>query len=159
QRLLAAHPSRYLGLSGGVFANVKLNRLLAEQLPLDEVFVFPAMSDEGLSVGGVLAYLLDRDGSARWLDQRQPLGAISLGRDFVQAIDDGLGSAANVRKPSEAAIDGAVKRLAAGQIGAIYTNRMEYGPRALGARTILANPSRRETHDLLNERLDRSEFM
>jgi carbamoyltransferase len=36
---------------------------------------------------------------------------------------------------------------------------MEYGPRALGARTILANPARRETHDLLNERLSRSEFM
>jgi carbamoyltransferase len=36
---------------------------------------------------------------------------------------------------------------------------MEYGPRALGARSILANPARRETHDLLNERLERSEFM
>jgi carbamoyltransferase len=36
---------------------------------------------------------------------------------------------------------------------------MEYGPRALGARSILANPSRRETHDLLNKRLSRSEFM
>jgi carbamoyltransferase len=36
---------------------------------------------------------------------------------------------------------------------------MEFGPRALGARTILANPSRRETHDLLNTRLERSEFM
>jgi carbamoyltransferase len=36
---------------------------------------------------------------------------------------------------------------------------MEYGPRALGARSILANPSRRETHDLLNQRLSRSEFM
>ena len=36
---------------------------------------------------------------------------------------------------------------------------MEYGPRALGARSILANPSRRETHDLLNQRLDRTEFM
>jgi carbamoyltransferase len=36
---------------------------------------------------------------------------------------------------------------------------MEYGPRALGARSILANPSRRETHDLLNTRLDRTEFM
>ena len=52
-----------------------------------------------------------------------------------------------------------MKRLQEGQLGAIYTHRMEYGPRALGARTILANPSRRETHDLLNERLQRSEFM
>jgi carbamoyltransferase len=44
-------------------------------------------------------------------------------------------------------------------IGAIYTHRMEFGPRALGTRAILANPARRETHDLLNTRLERSEFM
>ena len=56
-------------------------------------------------------------------------------------------------------VEGTAKRLAAGEIGAIYTGRMEYGPRALGARSILANPSRRETHDLLNTRLDRTEFM
>jgi carbamoyltransferase len=36
---------------------------------------------------------------------------------------------------------------------------MEFGPRALGARSILANPSRRDTHDVLNDRLSRTEFM
>jgi len=51
------------------------------------------------------------------------------------------------------------KALADGEIGAIYSERMEYGPRALGARTILANPSQRETHDELNRRLSRTEFM
>ena len=44
-------------------------------------------------------------------------------------------------------------------IGAIYTHRMEFGPRALGTRAILANPARRETHDLLITRLEGSEFM
>ncbi len=53
----------------------------------------------------------------------------------------------------------AARRVAAGQIGAIYAGRMEYGPRALGARSILASPQNRETHDKLNERLDRTEFM
>jgi carbamoyltransferase len=64
-----------------------------------------------------------------------------------------------VKRTSEAPVTGAAARLKAGELGAIYTHRMEYGPRALGARTILANPSRRETHDLLNMRLERSEFM
>src|SRR5207247_4045038 len=45
QRMLARHPSRRLGVSGGVFANVKLNRLLAETLPLDEIFIVPPMGD------------------------------------------------------------------------------------------------------------------
>ena len=159
QRMLKAHPSRNLGLSGGLFANVKLNRLLAETLPLDELFIFPAMGDEGLPVGGVLAYLLQRDGLKAWLDHRHPLGPVYLGRDYTDAIDTHLAGLKGVRLTGEPAVDGAVKRLKAGQLGAIYTGRMEYGPRALGARTILANPARRETHDLLNERLSRSEFM
>jgi carbamoyltransferase len=42
-RLLQRHKARHLGLAGGVFANVRLNRVLAEQLPVDEIFIFPAM--------------------------------------------------------------------------------------------------------------------
>jgi carbamoyltransferase len=159
QRLVARHPSRFLGVSGGVFANVKLNRLLAEELPLDEIFIYPAMGDEGLPVGGVLSYLLARDGLQHWLEQRYDLADLYLGRDFGDDIDRTLKATAGVRVVNESPVDGAAQRLAAGAIGAIFTGRMEYGPRALGARSILANPSRRETHDLLNERLDRSEFM
>jgi carbamoyltransferase len=159
RRLLARHPARHLGLAGGIFANVKLNRLLAEQLALDEVFVFPAMGDEGLPIGGALAYLLERDGMPAWLEARHRLDNVYLGRDYSAEEDAVLEAAAGIRRTTEAPIAGAARRLAAGQLGAIYTGRMEYGPRALGTRTILANPSRRDTHDLLNERLDRSEFM
>jgi carbamoyltransferase len=158
-RLLQDHPTRHLGVAGGVFANVKLNRLLAECLPLDEIFIFPAMGDEGLAVGGPLSYLLEQDGLQRWLDRRQPLGDIYLGRDYTQAIDQALEATPGARRLTGPPADEAVSRLAAGQIGAIYTGRMEFGPRALGARSILANPSRRETHDLLNIKLSRSEFM
>jgi carbamoyltransferase len=159
ERLLQRHPARHLGVAGGVFANVRLNRVLAEKLPLDEIFVFPAMGDEGMPAGGALCYLLQRDGVAQWLKQRRRLPDMYFGRDYTGAIDDTLKATANVRCTGEPPIDGAGKRLHAGQLGAIYTGRMEYGPRALGARSILANPSRRETHDLLNERLARSEFM
>jgi carbamoyltransferase len=159
QRLLAQHPTRHLGLAGGVFANVKLNRVLAEQLPIDELFIFPAMGDEGLPIGGALAYLLERDGLPRWLDSRHPLGDVYLGRDYSDSIDRTLSSTRGVQNTGESPIEGTARRLHAGEIGAIYVGRMEYGPRALGARSILANPSRRETHDQLNSRLDRSDFM
>jgi len=159
RRLLERNPARHLGLAGGIFANVRLNRLLAERLPIEEIFIFPPMGDEGMPVGGALAYLLKRDGLPHWLQQRRRLKDVYLGRDYTQAADAALSSAPGVIRDAEAPIAGAARRLAAGEIGAIYTGRMELGPRALGARSILANPSRRETHDLLNERLDRSEFM
>src|SRR3984957_2169800 len=142
ERLLQRHKARHLGLAGGVFANVRLNRVLAERLPLDEIFVFPAMGDEGMPAGGALCYLLRRDRLRHWLAQRRPLRDMYFGRDYTNAIDHTLQATAGVRCTGEAPIDGAAKRLHAGQLGAIYTGRMEYGPRALGARSILANPSR-----------------
>ena len=159
RRLLERHPARHLGLAGGIFANVRLNRVLAEQLPLDEIFIFPPMGDEGLPVGGALAYLLERDGLPHWLKQRRRLSDVYLGRDYTKAADAALAATPGVRRSPDAPLAGAAQRLAKGELGAIYTGRMEFGPRALGARSILANPARRETHDLLNQRLDRSEFM
>jgi carbamoyltransferase len=159
RRLLQQNPARHLGVAGGVFANVRLNRVLAEQLDIAEIFVFPPMGDEGLPVGGALSYLLKRDGIGRWLGQRRRLTDVYLGRDYSKEADDNLAATTGVRRLPGDPVRMAAKRLAAGEIGAIYTGRMEYGPRALGARSILANPSRRETHDLLNRRLDRTEFM
>ena len=159
RRLLEQHPARHLGLAGGIFANVRLNRVLAERLSLEEIFIFPPMGDEGLPVGGALAYLLQRDGLRRWLEQRRRLTDVYLGRDFNDIVDAMLAATPRVVRTPGAPVAAAAQRLAKGEIGAIYTGRMEFGPRALGARSILANPSRRETHDLLNERLDRSEFM
>jgi carbamoyltransferase len=158
-RLLERHKARRLGVAGGIFANVRLNRTLAERLPIDEIFIYPAMGDEGMPAGGALCYLLQRDGLPAWLKQRHTLRDMYFGRDYTNAIDDALKAAAGVRLTGEPPVEGAARRLNAGQLGAIYTGRMEYGPRALGARSILANPSRRETHDLLNKRLARTEFM
>ena len=73
--LLQRHGLRRIGLSGGVFANVKLNQRLAEELPVDEVFIYPAMSDQGLAAGGVLQHLLERDGLETWLSRRYRLDA------------------------------------------------------------------------------------
>jgi carbamoyltransferase len=158
-RLLERHPARHLGIAGGVFANVRLNRLLAEKLDLDEIFVFPPMGDEGLPVGGSLVYLLQRDGIAHWLKRRRRLMDVYFGRDYTDQVDATLSGTHGIRRLAVDPVEGTARRLVAGEIGAIYTGRMEYGPRALGARSILANPSRRETHDLLNTRLDRTEFM
>ena len=98
ENLLAHYPRKHLGVAGGVFANVRLNRLLAERLGLDEIFIFPAMGDEGLPVGSALIYLMERDGLESWLDRRRPLGPIFLGRDYTGAIDPALAALPSVRR-------------------------------------------------------------
>jgi len=159
RRLLEQHPSRRLGLAGGLFANVKLNQRLAENLPIDEIFVFPPMGDDGLPVGGVLSYLLMRDGLAQWLEQRQRLDNVYLGRNYDSEIDAALGVAQGIKVTTASPAEEAAQRIIRGQIGAIYVGRMEYGPRALGARSILASAVDRQMHDELNRRLERTEFM
>jgi carbamoyltransferase len=151
--------ARHLGLGGGLFANVRLNRLLAESCPLDEVFVFPAMGDDGLCVGAALAFLLARDGLAAWLAKRYRLDTVYLGADHDRDIDAALAAAPGVRREAGAPAEATVQQLRAGKVGAAYLGRMEFGPRALGARSIVASPSDHAINDDLNKRLERSEFM
>ena len=54
-RLLDRRPARNLGVAGGIFANVRLNRMLAEKLPIEEIFIFPAMGDDGMPAGARFA--------------------------------------------------------------------------------------------------------
>ena len=155
---LARSGARKLALAGGLFANVRLNRLLAESLPVDEVFVFPAMGDDGLPVGAGLAFLQKRDGLETWLRHRHRLDDVYLGRDYDGRIDDTLNSA-GMRRLAGRNVEVATDLIRTGKAGAIYTGRMEFGPRALGARSIIASPHDHAINDNLNKRLDRSEFM
>jgi carbamoyltransferase len=155
--LLARHKVRHLGLAGGVFANVSLNRRLAEETDVDEIFVYPAMIDQGLAAGGVLEFLLERDGMDVWLGQRHRLEHLYLGGEFGADIDDVLG--AEFERVSTTPVETSAKLLAANRIVAIFTAGMEYGPRALGARSILASPADAAINEVLNRRLDRSEYM
>jgi carbamoyltransferase len=158
-RLLDRHKVRRLGLAGGVFANVRLNRLLAETLALDEVFIVPPMGDDGLVIGGALQFLLERDGLPVWLRHRHRLTNVYWGADPNAAVTSVFGASARVGRVAGDPASTAAELLAQGQIGTIYNGRMEYGPRALGARSILANPADPEINQQLNHRLKRSEFM
>jgi carbamoyltransferase len=64
-----------------------------------------------------------------------------------------------VRRHAGEPIETATDLVRQGKAGAVYTGRMEFGPRALGARSIIASPSDAIINDTLNKRLERSEFM
>jgi carbamoyltransferase len=159
EKLLRRSGIRSLAVAGGIFANVRLNRALLERTSTEQIFIFPAMGDEGLPVGACLLYLHERDGAHVWQRRRHRLECLSLGRNY----DDTFGAAAvrypGVKREKAGHIDKAVDALGAGKAVAIYTGRMEYGPRALGNRSILASPVQREINNSINKRLDRSEFM
>ncbi|MGN7610585.1 carbamoyltransferase C-terminal domain-containing protein [Magnetococcales bacterium HHB-1] len=151
-------PARYLGLSGGVFSNVRLNQKVAELPGVEEVFVFPAMGDEGLPIGNCVDVEIKNKGLTQV--RRYPFDHVYLGRRYK--AEDLLNLAekrgfAILRNDNPA--PHVARLLKDHHIGAIYSQKMEMGPRALGARTILANPTDRGLNDSLNQRLNRTEFM
>lgn len=157
-RLMTLRPTRYLGLAGGVFANVLLNQKLAELPGVEEVFIFPPMSDEGLAVGAALDCLVRRlgiTGLTRGRLRDTYLGYPYAGEDLLALARQ---TGAHCQPLGETA-PVVAQLLAQGFIGALYCARMEMGPRALGARSILAAPVDRSLNDELNRRLERTEFM
>lgn len=157
-KMLKRHPVRNLGLSGGVFANVKLTQRIAERFDLDEIFVYPAMSDQGEADGGVLEFLLERDGLDAWLGHREKLQNVYRGRDYSADVEAVFTAGGAVRRPGNAILE-AARLIAEGRTVGTYLGRMEYGPRALGARTIMARAVDRSINDWLNKKLDRTDFM
>jgi len=159
EKLLRATGMRSLALAGGVFANVRLNRALLETTCAERVFIFPAMGDEGLPVGACLEYLHARDGVVTWQRQRHRLAVPYLGRNYDDQFAQSAAKIPTITRQTESHVDKGIDALIAGEVVAIFTGRMEFGPRALGDRSILASPVQREINDSINKRLGRSEFM
>ena len=158
EKLIIPNKVRNLALSGGVFANVKLNQRIQERFQLDQLFVYPAMSDAGLSAGGCLEYLLHRDGTKKWLLNRSIMKNVYLGLDYSLTSSSYLKNVGCILHHINF-IELAAKLLQQGKILGLYLGRMEYGPRALGNRTILAQATDRSINSWLNKRLERTDFM
>lgn len=158
QALLKKHPAKYIAMSGGVFSNVRLNQLVAALPGIEEVFIFPAMGDEGLPVGACVDYWIASQGLAKLTRDRLThlyYGWPYSGEDLLSA-GERLGFRVE-RSPEH--VQKTAQMLADNWVGAIFYGAMEMGPRALGARTILASPAKREVNDSINKRLQRTEFM
>ena len=138
-------------MAGGVFANVKLNQRIAAIEGLKSLWVVPHMGDGGLAVGAALGSI----GSVpRQIDDVY-WGTNPSPKEIRSALGlAGLSRIKDLEIPEKVAA-----LLANGKVVARCAGAMEWGPRALGNRSILASPFDSSINDWLNERLKRSEFM
>lgn len=157
RRAVARTGLRRVALAGGVFANVKLNQRIAALDEVDEVYVFPAMGDEGLALGAALYAAACRHGLAP-----ARLAHLYLGADCAEEAARAALARAGLegkRLPEAELAVRVAEALAAGKVVGVCRGRMEFGPRALGHRSILAAARDQAINDWLNRRLRRSEFM
>jgi carbamoyltransferase len=154
--LLARTGKRALAVNGGVFANVKLNQRLAELAELERLFVFPAMSDTGNSVGAALFLTTENQ------EQAPTLRSVYWGSGWDDAACAKALSPAGFaieRLADDALVARAADAIHAGRVVGWFQGRMEFGPRALGNRSMVARPTDAEINKTLNARLARTEFM
>jgi len=161
-----AHWARRTGLrnvavAGGVFANVRVNQVVHELPEVDRIFVHPAMADGGLPGGAALAACVPGILPHTMPRSSTPIKDVYLGPDLADdEIDQSLEAAGLEPETLEEPLHEAIARLLAdGYVVARAAGRMEYGPRALGHRSILYQPADRKVNDWLNQNLKRTEFM
>ena len=141
----------HLVLAGGVFANVTLNQKLHELAGVAKIFICPNMGDGGLSLGAIAA----QGGLAS-----QRVSSVFWGEDFsVERMAKAISARGLSALQPIAIAQNIAAALHQGKLVARYTGRMEWGPRALGHRSILAKTTDRAIVQRLNQLLQRNDFM
>jgi carbamoyltransferase len=124
--------SRHLVLMGGVALNCTANSKIARTGLFDDIWIMPNPGDGGSSIGAIAAH------ARTHLNWVHPF----LGHDIDQPLD----------------LDGLIKALAAGEVVGVANGRAEFGPRALGNRSLLADPRGPLTKDRVNQIKKREPF-
>ena len=135
-----------LALAGGVVSNVKATRQMRLLPDVEAVSVFPHMGDGGLALGAALASAV-----ARGTALAAPPADFGLGESYS---DGAIEAAIRTTGVPYVRVDDLPRtvatRLAAGEVLMWFQGGMEYGPRALGHRSVLARPDRADLRDRLN---------
>ncbi|HNR67335.1 MAG TPA: carbamoyltransferase C-terminal domain-containing protein [bacterium] len=167
EKVVAGYVDRFLQktgpidvcMAGGIFANVRINQKVAELPNAKSVFIFPAMGDNGLPAGAALYSYYQNMGWPK-IEEMPQLQDVYLGPGYS---DEEIESALKKSNLQYERIDNMAKKVAellhAGHVVARFDGRMEYGPRALGNRSILYQPADKTVNDWLNHKLNRTEFM
>ncbi len=141
-----------LCLAGGVALNCAANGKIFEKTPFQEIYIQPAAHDAGTSIGAALYVYHQILGCPRSFVMRHVYCGPEYGESEIQNSLERDGLVYRYGEEREL-IDRTAREIADGKIVGWFQGRMEFGPRALGNRSILADPRRQEMKDILNRRI------
>tara|TARA_B100001123_G_scaffold111283_1_gene129426 strand:+ start:3575 stop:7339 length:3765 start_codon:yes stop_codon:yes gene_type:complete len=142
-----------LCIAGGVGLNSVANYKILRDCTLEDIFTFPAAADNGIAVGCALWAYHSEGG-----EQREPLGSACFGRSYsADEVDRALATFKDLVTAEKHDTNGMVRQvgeaLSKGHIVARFESGSEFGPRALGHRSILADPTFGRMKDVVNARV------
>ncbi len=146
---------RKLCLAGGTFLNCVANGRLAALVAAEDIFVQPAAHDAGTAIGAAALSWINAGGKPQLKYDSYCLGTAYSDEDIEATLCQ---ARANYRRLDDDAVQKIANLLAAEQTLAIFRGSMEFGPRALGHRSIIASPRSVRTRKMLNELKVREQF-
>lgn len=158
--MVAKYINRYhqknIVLAGGVTANVKLNQRIFEIDGIENIFIHPNMGDGGTGAGAALYCASELNGKMKPYKLKDVYFGPSFAYDDIQTV---LGKECLGYEYCEEIEKEIANLLLQGKVVARFNGAMEYGPRALGNRSVLYHAKDPSVNDWLNKRLGRTEFM
>lgn len=142
-----------VALAGGLFANVKINQKIFELVNVNDVFVQPAMHDAGTALGSAFFHNRFETSSSADLEKLVHLGPDYLLDSLVFKKD-----LSHLVK-TNFSVKEVARLIESGNIIGYFCGRLEWGPRALGNRSILATAGGKNINKVLNNKLNRNDFM
>jgi len=152
-----------VALGGGVFMNVKANMLLARESWVEELFAFPSCGDESNAVGAAYLGYVDECARRGQAARPEPFGPAYLGTSVTDAETEAVIRDRELRSRYKVAFHDRIEErvaelLVSDGVVARCAGRMEFGARALGNRSILANPTDHRVVGLINRMIKNRDF-
>ncbi len=145
----------HLCMAGGVALNSVLNGKIRHNTPFREIYIHPNAGDGGTSLGAALYIHSRQDGAEHFSLPHAYLGD-TFSDDAIRNTFQEHGIEAQKLSEPEL-IDQTARAVADGKVVGWYQGAMEWGPRALGSRSIVADPRRDDMKDILNARIKKRE--
>ena len=147
------YPISNLCLSGGVAANIIMGLNIYERTNFKNIYVLPPMADDGLAIGSAILTAIQKEEDVSWLkDFDMPYFGDSYSREQVKKILDKFDNITYEDLKDDWPIE-AAKSVASGNICALFHGSMEFGPRALGNRSIVASPMLENISQKINSKV------
>ena len=141
-----------LCIAGGVGLNCVANGRIVEETPFENVWIQPAAGDDGIAIGCAYYGHLAHKGQKRTFIMRDAyLGRPYAEEDIIETASKTYVRMYTTRKKSSDIISDTANLLVEGNVVGWFQGRSEFGPRALGNRSILADPRENEMKDLIND--------
>ena len=145
--------SKRLCIAGGVALNSVANGRILRESPFEEVFIQPAAGDAGGALGAALYVYHVLLGKPRKFVMENAYWGQAFGPDDIKAAIDSTGRGYEVVEDIDRRAELMVDDMLAGKVISNFQGRFEWGPRALGNRSILADPRSAEMKEIVNARI------